>query len=76
MNQTKQSPNFPTSDHSHTLMHTRKRAANLPEKGSAKFKGKRGWEGFLWEMSLRGKDKRDQEQKIKRRKEQREKGLG
>lgn len=48
---------------------------NLPEKGSAKVKGKRGYE-YLWETVLKGKDKREQKKKKKKRKEQRERGLG
>lgn len=35
---------------------------NLPEKGSAKAKGKRGYE-HLWETVLKGTDKRDQKKK-------------
>lgn len=76
-----QSAKFPTPNHSETFMDTRKRAAklaqkiNLPEKGSAKAKGKRGYE-HLWETVLKGTDKRDQKKKKKKRKELRERGLG
>lgn len=42
---------------------------NLPEKASAKVKGKRGYE-HLWETVLKGKDKRDQKKKRKKNKEE------